>query len=390
MFEPQALREWRGLDPHSDPASLHIAKWMAWLAGVSYADDFGDIDRPGYIFRQGFHRMGFGYDVAGNYSVSANGLAISEPYQDEGELWWKAGHRLKPLVAECPELPGGTNACALRNAIELDLFTQLPASRGIGKLHGQKLEGMGYFDAGTTQVFVLHEPTDGYAVVVFRGTQKEIRSDVLADITVGMKSVDGVMVHSGFHYALHEPTDTRDGRTAAELLIDRLEALPQGTQVFVAGHSLGGALATLFAWEAMRMRAPGSRSYTIRGVYTFGAPGVGDRYFADSLNEHLRREGAWLGRFVYGRDVVPALTGYLTWIVGGYRYVHNTGEDEGTPRHAQGINLACDGARYDITEWRPLIACDGPIADHDIRHYFGALRTLAANATGDDMFIPRE
>ena len=288
MFAPEALDKWDGLRADLDPANVHTAKRMAWLSGVVYADDFGDIERPGYIFRHGFYAMGFGYDGPGTYALTG------DAYDDEGELWWRAGHALKPLLAKCPELDGDDEICARANAIKLELFTQLPPSRGIGKLHGQTFEGLGRYDVGTTQAFVLHDRTADLAVVAFRGTQQAVRADIAADLAVGMTDVGDVKVHGGFHHALHEPTNPQTGQTAAALIVERLDALPPDTDVFVTGHSLGGALATLFAWEAMA-REQDERPYTIRGVYTFGAPGVGNAAFGRSLNERLRSEDAWQG-----------------------------------------------------------------------------------------------
>jgi hypothetical protein len=83
-----------------------------------------------------------------------------------------------------------------------------------------------------------------------------------------------------------------------------------GPALYITGHSLGGALATvaaamLFAYaDAGRITRPGFdvKSW-LRGVYTFGQPMVGDATFT-RLNEAL---GKKTFRHVYRRDVVARL-----------------------------------------------------------------------------------
>ncbi len=378
LFAPHALAEWRGLRRDLGPRNLQIAAWMAWFSGASYVDDFGNVEDPGFVFRCGFHRLGYGDERAGAYSVAAGGQSVRILFADEGELWWNAGLELKRFIAACPSPPDESDACKMRDALEKNLFTQLPPSRDIGKLHGQTLEGMGRFKQGTTQAFVLHDPDTRHAVVVFRGTQQEVSEDLLADLDVRPSDLgNGVLVHAGFHHALYEITDIARRKSTAELLVERLDRLPPGTELYVTGHSLGGALATLFASEVLARTA---RPYSLRGLYTFGAPAVGNATFGRLLNERLRREGAWHGRFTHGKDLIPALTWYTT------SYVHNTELDGGAPRHAQGINLHCDGnggKGYDVTEWRRLWYCSGPVADHDKLRYFEVLRTIANRARSD-------
>ena len=69
-----------------------------------------------------------------------------------------------------------------------------------------------------------------------------------------------------------------------------------------AGHSLGAALATVFA-QVLRARRP-ELADKIAGVYAFAAPRVGDTGFARSVND------AYSGRayrIAYGADIIPHL-----------------------------------------------------------------------------------
>lgn len=391
MFEPGEVAVWRGLDTASEP-SLDTARWMAWLSGASYADDFGDVVAPGYMFLCGFHRMGFGDDRKGKLDLSGGPQKVYFSYSGEGDFWWKAGQELKRLVAVCPWLSVKSDACAMRDALERELFTQLPPSREIGKLHGQSLKGTKHFAIGTTQAFFLHDPHKKQAVIAFRGTQATVTQDVLADLDISAHDIGrGVMVHSGFYSALHERTDVVRNKNASQLLLDRLDELPEGTQLFVTGHSLGGALATLFTYEVLE--SPGAHPYRLTGLYTFGSPALGNEAFATRLNADLKARSAWHGRFTHGRDIVPESTFYVT-----NRYVHNTGYEgiggAASPRSAQAINLYCDGARgkgYDLTEDRPAAACSSAVGDHSIARYYAVLANIVRNAKARrDLRIDRD
>ena len=95
-------------------------------------------------------------------------------------------------------------------------------------------------------------------------------------------------VHEGF----------QDAFLVAALKIGETIGRMRKTQrVWVTGHSLGGALAVLLA-ATMR-----ESSLPVHGLYTFGAPRVGDQRFAGRLNREL--EGAAHWRVVNEGDLVP-------------------------------------------------------------------------------------
>jgi triacylglycerol lipase len=143
-------------------------------------------------------------------------------------------------------------------------------------------------------------------IVIFRGTRLHVRSLMdLAELVVINQSdlwtdsqffpavcQAGGRVHAGFLRAFAE--------ICAEL--DALvQAKPAGQKLWLAGHSLGGALATLAAAHIGRE--------AVQGLYTYGCPRVGDSKFASVLPEsgHFR--------FVHRDDWVveqpPALLGYV-------------------------------------------------------------------------------
>lgn len=72
--------------------------------------------------------------------------------------------------------------------------------------------------------------------------------------------------------------------------------------VYVTGHSLGGALATLLALElsSSQLAKRGAISVT---MYNFGSPRVGNRKFAEVYNEKVK--DSW--RVVNHRDIIPTV-----------------------------------------------------------------------------------
>ena len=73
----------------------------------------------------------------------------------------------------------------------------------------------------------------------------------------------------------------------------------QNQQVWVTGHSLGGALAVILTATLLENDIP------VHGLYTFGAPRVGDKSFARQLDNQLKNKAHW--RVVNKGDLVPHL-----------------------------------------------------------------------------------
>ncbi|MGA7934685.1 MAG: lipase family protein, partial [Kovacikia sp.] len=84
-------------------------------------------------------------------------------------------------------------------------------------------------------------------------------------------------------------------------VIKALEGLPQNARIFVAGHSLGGALATLAVPDILSNTHFTDPQKVI--LYTFASPRCGDRKFAISFQETLVKH--W--RIANSEDIVPML-----------------------------------------------------------------------------------
>jgi triacylglycerol lipase len=148
-------------------------------------------------------------------------------------------------------------------------------------------------DATDTHVLITRRDRD--VIVAFRGTA-DLRN-WLTDLDCELTRVGSCRVHRGFYQAMKavEP----------DLSVHLAEA--RGARVWVTGHSLGGALAMLWAlWAA-------EKGYEIAGVYTFGQPRAGDAAFSQLYDSKLKTR-TW--RSVHADDMVPR----VPWLLGRFRH----------------------------------------------------------------------
>lgn len=107
-------------------------------------------------------------------------------------------------------------------------------------------------------------------------------------------SCPGCKVHSGF---LDSFNTVSAGVLAA---IKHQHELHPGAQVYTTGHSLGGALAIIAAYVLEY-----DMNVSISGVFTYGAPRVGNGAFADFFNRASDTKVTY--RLTHHRDPVPHL-----------------------------------------------------------------------------------
>jgi len=191
------------------------------------------------------------------------------------------------------------------------------------------------FDAPETgtQAFLARRP-GAFSVLAFRGTEKD-RKDILVDLNARFYETPAGKAHHGFSTAY------AGMHGAVEAALSRLPRSEPAEQLFITGHSLGGALATT-ATKLLESR------FVVGACYTFGSPRVGTPEWSDAVKTPVYR-------VVNGADGVPLVPGgtvmrwcltmlpnvpFLTWLekpiqrfvssgyvgfqhVGDLRYIHD-------------------------------------------------------------------
>lgn len=121
--------------------------------------------------------------------------------------------------------------------------------------------------------FILESPEE--IVIAFRGTSST--TDWISDVIASQKRFkyieDDCLTHRGF-------TDIY--ASARNEIVSALSRLPSGKNLYITGHSLGAALATLCAVDIaanIAVRTP--------ILVTFGSPRVGDPAFAKACSKYI-------------------------------------------------------------------------------------------------------
>lgn len=153
-----------------------------------------------------------------------------------------------------------------------------------------------------TQGFVAAD--DERVVVAFRGSEAKA-ADWLANVqtVTDPGPFPKTKVHEGFQDALF-PVVLQLGYVLRHLGTG-------GKQVWVTGHSLGGALASIFtAMLLEELHTLGAAhalddAHSLAGLYTFGAPRVGNRAFDRQFGARAKAHDVRAYRVVNDGDAVP-------------------------------------------------------------------------------------
>ena len=164
-----------------------------------------------------------------------------------------------------------------------------------------------FVDIDGAQAYVFYNNTD--LIIACRGTQPGNMNDIYADLQVFQAdSVTGNKIHQGFKEEVDKIYDT-----VYEIVSRRGLA----KKIWVCGHSLGGAMATILA---QRLEFKGG--YDVDTLYTYGSPRVGGPKFRAWCDKHLNHQ-----RFVNNNDMVPCVPTFFRWRHSGKcNYIKSTGE----------------------------------------------------------------
>lgn len=159
------------------------------------------------------------------------------------------------------------------------------------------------FDTHGTQAILVS--SSKFYVLAFRGTEITSISDIKADLKAKtMECESGGKIHTGFNDAFAEV------HTEIQNFINTIEeALP----LFITGHSLGGALATVATKKL-------TYKYGIASCYTYGSPRVADE-------EWIRNIKTPIYRLVNSADPVTMLPpgsdtiNFIAWLIKFLPYI---------------------------------------------------------------------
>ena len=222
------------------------------------------------------------------------------------------------------------------------------AYKDFNKALQTKLKEMGYptqrfIDVDGAQVLYLQNKQE--QVLAFRGTEPNEMSDVKADLKAWKsKSKTDGKVHDGFYDEIN--------KVWAKIR----PLIKTGKPLYICGHSLGGAMATIAASRLEK---------ECTALYTYGSPRVGNKRFVDNLTvTHYR----WRNN----NALVPAVP---LWIMGFrhhgiYCYLNHYGNKRDGLSKWQRFKDWCRGHWAAI---KNLEFFDG-VRDHSITEYYKRIK----------------
>lgn len=197
------------------------------------------------------------------------------------------------------------NAWWLSECSLLTYCEEKDVSRTLAELYRDQTFTLTWLEAPETNTQGFAVATPDYVIIAFRGTEfpkpttilkspseiRDIVNDIQTDIqrllptkiTHGLPFFD-IPVHPGFADALQSVWSQ-----VQDVIIHA-----GNKPIWLCGHSLGGAIATLLAYQLPER---------ITGLYTFGSPCAGSSAFVEDFNtkKHL---GEKTYRYVHGNDAI--------------------------------------------------------------------------------------
>ncbi len=219
-----------------------------------------------------------------------------------------------------------------------------------------------YEEATITSAAECHaliEETDTALIVAFRGTHTP--QDFILDSEAWRFQTAHFGVHWGFWNSI-----CSIARDVNDAVLKLYKGSTSAKPFYITGHSLGGALAALYAVQF---------SPRPSAVYTFGQPRTGDSRFRDIYNAAL---GSHTWRIVNEEDIVPRVPGVLA----GYRHV---GHEVFLPAIGTQIHVDPSIGYKLISDFYGLITSSRSgeelIHDHAIESYIARMESIALAST---------
>lgn len=241
-------------------------------------------------------------------SLSMFSLSVLSPGRADAQfLEWTAHTRGRMIdvyaPGESPEhlLATGLTMAALSDAA----YEDDPVARRLDA-EAAHFDVVHFEDRSGTDAQALVVRDNRAVVVAFRGTEKNRALDILLDGSVVTSNAVFRGAHAGFASAV-----TSLARPVTEVI--RAQRDRHGPlEVWLTGHSLGGAMAQIYA---MHLRDVGIR---VAGVVTFGAPAPGKSDFSVLYGGLAERTH----RFENDEDIVPCMPpDQIAWIQNGHTHI---------------------------------------------------------------------
>ncbi len=200
--------------------------------------------------------------IAQNRKEHAEKLAEAKAYFHEGSLL------LSPPVKRAAYSDRTAWIMASMSQIAYDQYEINIEAR---QLFIAKLEGGGFkliktFNSKETDTQAFLAKNNDFAVLAFRGTEVAKVVDMKTDARAGKISTIQGEVHKGFSAAY---------ASVEKEIEDQIKTL-NGLPLYITGHSLGAALATVCT---QRLEHTPAFREQIAACYTYGSPRVGDSHF---------------------------------------------------------------------------------------------------------------
>jgi hypothetical protein len=344
--------------PSANGFNLLNARWMAEFSANQYShfEVLGD-----YLEKLGFGARGDGLFYQ-ERAIQLRIKRVEEKIQSQDYSWRTEPDRvkhLKKLRESYASLMGRDYKPTTLSAADYEkqIFDNIPSGTRIR-----------FFNSSHhSQAMFAYHPKLKMAILVFRGTEPDELSDLQADVDFRHVPFQGGMVHSGFLTSLNS-------------ILPKINAVLNeqekygSYELFIGGHSLGGALATVQTMSFLAKKQTGGFSNIhLNSTYTFGSPRVGDKSFVTKLHQLLKEQNSGMVRFRNHKDPVvllpigaPATTGF--WHTGALGYF----DDKGKLFLGDG-NEEVD-SKSNMKNSTPGLLHFG---EHDITKYLGLIRTQA-------------
>lgn len=156
------------------------------------------------------------------------------------------------------------------------------------------------FDTKGTQAIMVSNKK--FHVLAFRGTESSSMADIKADLKAKTMACEtGGKIHTGFN----------DAFAAVHIEIQEyIDTLEDGKPLFITGHSLGGALATVATKKL-------TYKHGIAACYTYGSPRVGDEKWMEDIKTSIYRvvnSADPVTMLPPGDEVVSVLAWLIKWV----------------------------------------------------------------------------